>query len=72
MTDDQLLEFAKKWRCTHPGCAPWLDLTEDHFVKVARAIEQASRRAALEEANWTLSERGLFGAAELVRDLGDK
>jgi hypothetical protein len=50
MTDDQLLEFAKKWRCTHPGCAPWLDLTEDHFVKVARAIEQASRRAALEQA----------------------
>ena len=30
---------------------------------------QASRRAALEEANQTLLKRGLFGAAELVRAL---
>lgn len=50
LTDDQLLEFAKNYRCSHPGCATWLDMTEDHFVNVARSIEQASRRAALEEA----------------------
>jgi hypothetical protein len=50
LSDDQLLEFAKNYRCSHPGCAPWLDMTEDQFVNVARAIWQASRRAALEEA----------------------
>ena len=35
-------------------------------------VWQASRRAALEEANRTLLNRGLFGAAELVRDLGNE
>jgi hypothetical protein len=50
MTDEQLTEFAKNYRCSHPGCVDWFDMTVERFVNVARAIEQASRRAALEES----------------------
>jgi hypothetical protein len=47
LTNDQLLEFVKNYLCSHPGCAPWVDPTEDHFITVARSIEQAVQRAIL-------------------------
>jgi hypothetical protein len=50
LTDEQFLEFAAKYRCTHPGCVPWIDVTEDSFVPVAQAIYLAARQEALEEA----------------------
>lgn len=67
-------EQFEAWHIEHVGRKPMLDTPSGHWVDDKKAFSawQASRRAALEEANWTLSERGLFGAAELVRDLGDK
>ena len=71
LTDDQLLEFAKNWRCSHPGCAPWVDMTEDRFVNVARAIERASRRAALEDAATVVSDHNRKGREWVANSLWD-
>ncbi|WP_454826084.1 hypothetical protein [Paraburkholderia xenovorans] len=69
MTDAQLMEFAEKWRCTHPGCVDWFDMTEVRFVNVARSIEQASRRAALEEIAAYLHGRQMYATTDAVRAL---